>query len=74
MKMPGCNDYCFYLDTIHQIANCFQDVKKDVVQVSDKISTRLELMSFEVKFLEDTIPRDTNLVLTEAKNLLQSLI
>lgn len=44
------------------------------MQSSDKISTSLELMSFEVKFMEDTIPRDTDLVLTEAKNLLQSLI
>lgn len=69
-----CNDYWVYLDIIHQIATCFQEVKIDVVQVSDKINMSLELMSFEIKFLEDTIPKNKDLVLKEAKNLLQSLI
>lgn len=69
-----CNDYWFYLDTIQQIATRFQEVKKDVVALSNKVSTSLELMSFEVTFLGNTIPRKTELVLTEARNLLQSLI
>lgn len=68
------NDYWFYLNNIQQIAIQFQEVKKDVTSLNDKVNTSLELMSFEVKFLEDTIPKKTDLVLTKAKNLLQSLI
>lgn len=49
-------------------------MRKDVTEVSNKVSMSLDLMSFEVKFLEDTIPKKIDLVLTEARNLLQSLI
>lgn len=69
-----CNDYWVYLNTIQQIVDRFQEVKGDVTTLSDKVSTNLKLMSFDVKFVEDSIPRDIELVKTEVRNLLQGLI
>lgn len=72
--MLFCSNYWFYLDTIQQIATRFQEVQKDIVDLGKKVTTSLELMSYEVKFLEDSFPRKPELVLAEVRNLLQGLI
>lgn len=65
-----CNDYWFYLNTIQQIVVRFQEVRGDVTTLSDKVSISLELMSFDVRFMEDSIPKDIELEKIEVKNLL----
>lgn len=56
------------------IVTRFQELKRDVIALRNKVSTSLELMNFEVKLYEDFFPKDTKIVLTKARNLLQSLI
>lgn len=69
-----CSNYWFYLDTIRQIATQFQEVQKDIVDLGEKVTTSLELMRYEVKFLEDSVPSKPESVLAEVRNLLKGLI
>ena len=69
-----CSNYWFYLDTIRQIASRFQEVQKDIVELGEKVTTSLELMTYEVRFLEDSVPRKPESILAEVRNLLQCLI
>lgn len=40
----------------------------------DKVSIGIELMSFDVKFTKDSIPKDLEVIKTKVRNLLQGII
>lgn len=69
-----CNDYWFYLITLQQLVDRVQEVQRDITLFSDKVSIGIELMSFDVKFTEDSIPKDLEVIKIEVRNLLQGLI
>lgn len=59
-----CNNYWFYLITLQQLVGRVQEVQRDVTILSNKVSTGIELMSFNVKFTEDSISKDLEVIKT----------
>lgn len=69
-----CEDYCFYLGVVNQIATRFQEVQKEVEAFNDKANTSLEQMDFQVKFIDDDATIRVDLVVAEVRHFLHSLI
>lgn len=67
------DDYWFYLGALNQVVTWWQETKKEVATLNDKVIAFIDQEDFPVKFLDNAI-REVDLVTVEVRYLLQRLI